>query len=45
MASTYALSTAFDGRDLGRNATLEAGWNSYPWKRHADRRSGAAIEQ
>ncbi|MFJ8010608.1 hypothetical protein [Streptomyces fagopyri] len=39
MASTYSLNTAFTGRDLGRNTILNAGWDSYPWKRHADRQS------
>ncbi|AVH57494.1 MULTISPECIES: hypothetical protein [Streptomyces] len=36
LQSTYALSTALTGKNLGRNPILDAGWDSYPWKRHAD---------
>ena len=36
LQSTYALSTALTGKNLGRNSILDAGWDSYPWKRHAD---------
>lgn len=36
LQSTYALSTALTGKNLGRNLMLDAGWDSYPWKRHAD---------
>lgn len=42
LASTYALNSILVGRDLGRNAILDAGWDSYPWKRHADRESQTA---
>ncbi|MFH8485325.1 hypothetical protein [Streptomyces longisporoflavus] len=45
MASTYALSTAFTGRVFGRNAILDAGWSSYPWKRPAGLQSEGAVEQ
>jgi hypothetical protein len=36
LQSTYSLSAALTGKDLGRNLILDAGWDSYPWKRHAD---------
>ncbi|MFL5995069.1 MAG: hypothetical protein ACJ736_12275 [Streptomyces sp.] len=36
LQSTYALSTALRGQNLGRKSILDAGWDSYPWKRHAD---------
>ncbi|MFF7644189.1 hypothetical protein [Streptomyces canus] len=31
LQSTYALSTTLTGKSI-----LDAGWDSYPWKRHAD---------
>lgn len=34
--STYSLGTSLEGRNLGRNTVLDMGWESYPWKRHAD---------
>ncbi|WOZ03094.1 hypothetical protein [Streptomyces violaceoruber] len=44
LASTYSLDIAFRGRNLARNAILNAGWDSYPWKRHADLGRGAAAD-
>ncbi|WNI27349.1 hypothetical protein [Streptomyces sp. ITFR-16] len=41
--STYSLDTAFRGKNLARNAILDAGWDSYPWKRHADLGRGTAA--
>ncbi|WP_406259350.1 hypothetical protein OH779_40685 [Actinacidiphila glaucinigra] len=43
-ASTYSLNTVLSGKKLGRNAILDAGWDSYPWKRHADLGTDAAAE-
>ncbi|MFJ8637431.1 hypothetical protein [Streptomyces sp. NPDC093568] len=45
LASTYSLNTVLIGKDLGRNAILDAGWDSYPWKRHADRASETPVDQ
>lgn len=36
LTSTYSLTSALVGKALGRNAILDAGWDSYPWKRHSD---------
>ncbi|MGW7530642.1 hypothetical protein [Streptomyces sp. NPDC054783] len=41
LTSTYSLNAAFVGRSVDRNAILDAGWDSYPWKRHADLESQA----
>ncbi|MFJ4767494.1 hypothetical protein ACIP88_00025 [Streptomyces uncialis] len=41
LARTYSLTTALTGKNLGRNAILDAGWDSYPWKRHTDLRRDA----
>ncbi|MFF3951361.1 hypothetical protein ACFYYN_42195 [Streptomyces sp. NPDC001902] len=43
-ATTYSLDTVLSGKKLGRNAILDAGWDSYPWKRHADLGTDAAPE-
>jgi hypothetical protein len=40
LTSTYSLNTSLVGRSVGRNAILDAGWDSYPWKRHADLEGG-----
>ncbi|MFE2546661.1 hypothetical protein [Actinacidiphila glaucinigra] len=44
LASTYSLSTVLSAKKLGRNAILDAGWDSYPWKRHADLGQDAAAD-
>ncbi|MEV8209297.1 hypothetical protein AB0P40_29600 [Streptomyces sp. NPDC079189] len=45
LTSTYSFNTVLVGRNCGRNAILDAGWDSYPWKRHADLESEAAVDQ
>jgi hypothetical protein len=45
LASTYSLNTVLIGKDLGRNAILDAGWDSYPWKRHADHASQTPVDE
>ncbi|MCP8709157.1 hypothetical protein [Streptomyces sp. AC04842] len=40
LQATYSLGTALTGKNLGRNTILDAGWNSYPWKRHAELAEG-----
>ncbi|MFF4250624.1 hypothetical protein ACFY1L_05360 [Streptomyces sp. NPDC001663] len=45
LASTYSLNSVLVGKNHGRNAILDAGWDSYPWKRHAERASQAAVDQ
>ncbi|MFB7301332.1 hypothetical protein [Streptomyces rubiginosohelvolus] len=37
--STYGLSEAFAGHARTRNAVLDEGWNSYPWRGSANRLS------
>ncbi|MEU6353082.1 hypothetical protein ABZ896_27780 [Streptomyces sp. NPDC047072] len=45
LASAYSLNSVLVGKNHGRNAILDAGWDSYPWKRHAERASQAAVDQ
>ncbi|MER8073850.1 hypothetical protein ABTZ59_37190, partial [Streptomyces sp. NPDC094034] len=45
LTSTYSLNTSLVGRSVGRNAILDAGWDSYPWKRHADLEGQASAER
>ncbi|MFF7415438.1 hypothetical protein [Streptomyces lydicus] len=44
LTSTYSLNTSLVGRSGGRNAILDAAWDSYPWKRHADLEGQAAKD-
>ncbi|MBT2546566.1 hypothetical protein J7E99_39440 [Streptomyces sp. ISL-44] len=36
--STYGLTEALSGHSHTRNTVLDDGWNSYPWRRLADRK-------